>query len=219
MSHGSFAQTSVISRQHAHIGGVFAWRNTCTHHRRTCRSHQSDLLVSTNQACLPLLHLPLRNDPRLTGQGKLPVPLRSSSPCGPFRLCSVRLTDSRLRVGTGASWVATAATFSAQGWLRKNLIAPQWRRITIGEESRTNTQSFSPAPGKRFWVQERKPSQATGSASWVIHVTYALGGVSRHGMQGADLEWRQSRGARFARSCSLLAPWFLPLSSFEKVGR
>ena len=101
MSDGSFAPTSIISRQNAHIGGVFAWHNT--RHKRTCRSHQSDLLVSTDQARLSLLHLPLRNDPRLTRQRKLPVPPRSSSSCGPFRLCSVRLTKSRHRVGMGAS--------------------------------------------------------------------------------------------------------------------
>ena len=94
------SQTSVFSRQHAHIGGMFAWHNT--RNKCTCQSHQSDLLVSTDRARLFLLHLPLQNDPRLTGQRKLPVPPRSSSSCGPFRLCSIRLTESRHRVGMGA---------------------------------------------------------------------------------------------------------------------
>ena len=38
-------------------------------------------------------------------------------------------------------------------------------------------------------------------------------------MQGADLQWLQSRGVHFARSCSLLALQFLPLSSFERVSQ
>ena len=49
---------------------------------------------------ISFLHLPLPNDPHLAGQRKLPVPTRSSSSGGPFRLCSHGLP----RVGTGSEW-------------------------------------------------------------------------------------------------------------------
>ena len=128
------------------------------------------------------------------------------------------------RVGTGSEWALLKSpllihVLAVQGWLRKNHIAPQRRRIVICEESQTNTQSqVSLAHTNVFEYKKRKPSQATESVSWVNHVSYAFRGVSQRGMKGADLEWLQSRGARFPRSGSLLALRFLPLSSFERVG-
>ena len=182
-------------------------------------THQSDLLVSTHQGRLFLLHLPLRNDPRLTGQRKLPVPPRSSSSCGPFRLCSVRLSESRHRLGMGASWFATTATLLLKVDSEISHRSPMAEdRDMRGKSNKHPKSSLSLAPTNAFEYKKRKPSQATGCAIWVVHVTYALGGVSRRGMQGADLEWLQSRGARFARSCSLLALQFLPLSK-RLVGR
>ena len=87
----------------------------------------------------------------------------------------------------------------------------QWWKKNHQEEKCFLLLTFSLAPTNAFEYKKKKPTQATVSASWVDHVTYALGSVSRRGMQGANLEWLQSRRARFARSCSLLTLPFLPL--------
>ena len=122
-----------------------------------------------------------------------------------------------LRVGTGSEWALLESPLLLYLLLKvdseKNRIALQWRRIAICEESRTNTQSqVSLAPTNALEYKKRKLSQATGSASRVIHVTYALGGGGGGGGGGVSARYArrrsrvlQSRGARFARFCSLLA--------------
>ena len=135
MSDGSFAQTSVSSRQQHTLAA-------CSHDTTLALSiaHQSDLLVSTDQGRL-FLHLPLRNDPRFTGQGKLPVPRRSSSSCGPFRAL-LRTAYRESAQGRNGRFLSRHQCYICCSRLtQKNLIAPQWRRIAICEESRTNTQS------------------------------------------------------------------------------
>ena len=143
--------------------------DSTTHWRRVCMAqhspqthlsiaHHSDLQVSTDQGRLFLLHLPLRNDPRLTGQGKLPVPPRSS-----LVLWSI---PALLRTAYWESAQGRNGRFLSRHFCyiccsrltQRNLIAPQWRRIAICEESRTNTQSqvSLSCSHKRFWVQEKE---------------------------------------------------------------
>ena len=138
MSDRSFAQTSVIPRQHAHIGGVFAWHNT----------------PQTHPSIAPI---------RLAGVHRPRVPV-SSSP-SPSEWSSLdcegkaaSFSSELLVLWSIPALLRTAYRESAQGrngcflsrhyryiccsrLTQKNLIALQWQRIAMCEESRTNTQS------------------------------------------------------------------------------
>ena len=143
MSDGSFAQTSVSSRQHAHIGCVFAWHNT--RHKRICRSRTNPTCwcPQTKGACffftypfgMILAWLGRESCQFLLGAPRPQAVVYSGS--APYGLP---------RVGTGSEWALLESPLLLHLLLKvdsEKSHRSQWRRIAICEESRTNTQGLS----------------------------------------------------------------------------
>ena len=166
MSDGSFAQTSVsVQTARTH------WRRvrTTQHSPQTHLSiaHQSDLLVSTDQGRLFLLHLPLRNDRLLTGQGNCQFLLGAPRPRAVVHSGSA--PNGLPRVGTGSEWALLESPLLLHLLLKvdseKSHCSPMAEDRDIRGKSRKRPKSsLSLAPTNAFEYKKRKPSQSTGSA-------------------------------------------------------